>query len=205
MEKRRAVIFDWGGVLMRTQNYAPRLAWDKRLGLAPGSVERIVHGIPEWRQAQLGTIAPQVYWQAVAQRLGLSAAEAAALRHDFYSGDQLDEALVALIRDVRTWGAHIGLLSNNTLDLRREITSLGLDGLFDACVISAEIGAMKPEEAAYRAILNRLQVHPQQALLIDDSVENVAGAWAVGMQAVRFMPQIDLRALLEAWWSKQHG
>lgn len=190
---------------MRTQDYAPRLAWDERLGLAPGSVERIVHGIPEWQQAQLGTIAPQAHWQAVAQRLGLSAAKAAALRRDFYSGDQLDEALVALICDARRWGARIGLLSNNTRDLRRELTSLGVDSLFDACVISAEIGAMKPEEAAYWAVLNQLQVHPQRALLIDDSVENVAGAQAVGMEAVHFTPQIDLRAVLEAWWNRRCG
>ena len=52
----RAVIFDWGGVLMRTVDASPRLAWDARLGLAPGSVNRLVFESPAWRRAQLGQI-----------------------------------------------------------------------------------------------------------------------------------------------------
>lgn len=188
---------------MRTHDYTPRWRWDKRLGLAPGSVERVVHGIEEWQQAQLGLIAPDTYWQAVARQLGLSSREVAALRQDFYSGDQLDEALVALIHDLKTRGVRIGLLSNNTPNLRRELAHLGLDSLFDACVISAEIGVMKPAAAAYQATLSRLHVLPQWALMVDDTAENVAGAQAVGMQAVHFTPQTDLRAVLQAWWDRQ--
>ena len=52
----RAVIFDWGGVLMRTVDASPRLAWDARLGLAPGSVNRLVFESSAWRRAQLGQI-----------------------------------------------------------------------------------------------------------------------------------------------------
>ncbi len=188
---------------MRTHDYAPRRMWDERLGLAPGSVERVVHGIEEWRQAQLGLISPEVYWQAIAQRLGLSDQEVATLRRDFYSGDRLDEELIALIRNLRAQGVRIGLLSNNTPNLRRELADLGLDNLFDACTISAEIGVMKPAAAAYQAILSRLGVLPRWALMVDDAAENVAGARAVGMQAIHFTPQTDLLAALEAWWNEQ--
>lgn len=195
----RAVIFDWGGVLMRTEDHSPRLAWDARLGLAPGSVERVVHGIPEWRQAQRGKISSAAYWRAVQRHLGLAPEEALALRNDFYSGDRLDEQLVGMIRELRECGMRTGLLSNNTPDLRDEMRALKLNGIFDAVVISAEIGVMKPEPAAYHAILDAVGAAPQEAILIDDFTENVAGARAIGMQAVHFTPTLDLRGALAAW------
>lgn len=205
MAQHQAAIFDWGGVLMRTEDHSFRLAWDARLGLAPGSVEQVVHGIPEWRQAQRGEISSAAYWQAVAQQLGLTAEETLALRSDFYSGDRLDKELIMLIQKLRESGIRTGLLSNNTPDLRDEMRALKLDGIFDAVVISAEIGVMKPEPAAYHAILDALNTVPQQAILIDDFEDNVAGAQAVGMQAVHFRPKLDLRRELAAWWGEAPG
>ena len=34
----RAVIFDWGAVMMRTVDIRPRMAWEHRLGLMPGDL-----------------------------------------------------------------------------------------------------------------------------------------------------------------------
>jgi putative hydrolase of the HAD superfamily len=199
----KAVIFDWGGVLMRTADHGPRHAWDRRLGLTPGAVEAVVHGIPAWRAVQRGESTPETYWQAVAAKLSLSAGQLAGLRRDFYSGDRLDGSLVALIRDLRGRGVPVGLLSNNSPELADLLADLGVDDLFDACVISAGIGVMKPDLRAYRAILDELGVRPQEAILIDDSAENVKGARAVGMAAIHFRPGMDLRAALEAWLEKR--
>jgi epoxide hydrolase-like predicted phosphatase len=197
--QRLAVIFDWGGVLMRTVDYAPRHAWDARLGLAAGQVEAIVHGIEAWNRVQRGEIGEEVYWQAVTGKLGLDESAAARLRGDFYRGDALDESLVSLIRGLRGRRLLVGLLSNNALSLAAELDALGLADLFDARVISAEIGVMKPDPAAYHAILARLDVLPGAALFIDDSPANVTGAAAVGMAAVRFTPGLDLDAAITTW------
>ncbi len=197
--QRRAVIFDWGGVLMRTVDYAPRHAWDVRLGLAAGQVEAVVHGIEAWNGLQRGEIGEEAYWQAVAGKLGLDESTAARLRGDFYRGDVLDETLVSLIRDLRGRGLLVGLLSNNAPSLAVEIDALGLADLFDARVISAEVGVMKPDPAAYHAILDRLGVPPGAALFVDDSPANVTGAAATGMAAVRFTPGLDLNAAITTW------
>jgi putative hydrolase of the HAD superfamily len=195
----KAVVFDWGGVLMRTADHSPRHAWDRRLGLSPGAVEAVVHGIPAWRAVQRGESTPETYWQAVAEKLNLSAGQLTRLRRDFYSGDRLDESLVALIRDLRGRDVPVGLLSNNSPELADLLADLGVGDLFDACVISAEIGVMKPDPHAYRAILDELEVRPQEAVLIDDSPENVEGARSVGMATIHFRPGMDLRAALEVW------
>ncbi len=197
----KAVIFDWGGVLMRTRDYSPRLAWDKRLGLLPGSVERVVHGLPEWIEVQLGQRDPDTYWQAVAEQLHLPTEMLPLLQSDFYRGDRLDEDLVILIRRLRMGGIRVALLSNNGPDLLDQIEALGLSDLFDAVVISCQIGQMKPHIGAYLTTLGKLAVSPERSLLIDDSEANVEGARAAGMAAIRFYPDLDLMSALEQWLS----
>ncbi len=199
---RSAVIFDWGGVLMRTIDYRPRLAWDERLSLRPGTVESTVHGLEAWRQAQLGRMSSAAYWRAVGAALGLDQQQIKALRADFYSGDRLDESLVHLIRDLRAQSVRVGLLSNYSADLADMLADLDLTALFDAVVISADLGAMKPSPAAYQAVLTELGIVPERALFVDDMAANVEGAAALGIRAIHFTPEFDLRALVEAWLSE---
>ncbi len=205
MRMRVAVIFDWGGVLMRTEDYTPRHNWDRRLGLPAGTIESVVHGIRAWQQAQQGKLSPDAYWAAVGAELKLEADQLNKLRQDFYRGDRLNENLVALIRRLRGDNVAVGLLSNNIADLRKELIQTGLDALFDTVVISAEIGAMKPAPAAYYTVLERLNLSPHEALLVDDSPANVAGAQAVGMKAVLFTPTLELETILSKWLDQYAG
>jgi hypothetical protein len=78
-DHRWALIFDWGGVIMYTGDYGPRHAWDRRLGLQEGTVESVVHGIPAWREAQLGQVTLDAYWQAVRVELQNSLTTCAAI------------------------------------------------------------------------------------------------------------------------------
>jgi putative hydrolase of the HAD superfamily len=196
MRTKSSVIFDWGGVLMRTEDYTPRHNWDQRLGLPLGTVESIVHGVKAWQQAQLGKLDLDMYWMEVGTKLGLNANQLVELRQDFYRGDRLDGNLVTLIHRLRKRSFSVGLLSNNTYELKGELAKAGLYDLFDAVVISAEIGVMKPAPAAYYAILERLNTAPQEAIFIDDSPVNVAAAQVIGMEAILFTPSLELETIL---------
>ncbi|PJF23084.1 MAG: hypothetical protein CUN56_02680 [Phototrophicales bacterium] len=191
-----AVIFDFGGVLMKTIDYTPRFDWDDRLGLPRGSVEKIVHNQDSWVKAQTGLISPQAYWADVARQLKLT--DLGTLPHDFYSGDALDQGLIHLIHDLRRAGRAVALLSNDTLELMDKLRRLQIDDLFDPLVISAQIGVMKPHPAAYQTVLNQLQCPPQEAIFIDDRLENVQGAAALGIHAVHYTPGLDLAKILNA-------
>ncbi len=195
----RAVVFDWGGVLMRTEDYTPRHRWDAKLGLPTGAVEKVVHGIPEWGQVQQGQITLDAYWRAVQRRLGLDVEETAALAQGFYRGDRLDADLVTLIRELRRSGVRVALLSNNISALAGEIEELGLGEMFRPQVISADIGVMKPAAGAYQAVLHQLDVDAENTLFIDDSPANVEGARAVGMHALLFRPDMDLANAVQRW------
>lgn len=193
---KRAVVFDFGGVLVRTTDYTPRHLWDERLGLPHGSVERVVHGSEAWRQAQLGQIAPAQHWAQVAAALGLSVHQLAQFKRDYFSGDQLDADLVAFIAALRAAGHAVGLLSNDTSELRERLHTLGIADLFNPLLISAELGTMKPDPAVYRALLAALSRPPSEVIFVDDMLANVAGAQALGIHAVHYTGGMNLRTAL---------
>ena len=57
---------------------------------------------------------------------------------------------------------------------------------FDGIVVSGEIKALKPGPEIYRCLLEQYDLRAEDCLFIDDVQENVDGAKAVGMHAVRF-------------------
>lgn len=179
---------------MKTVDYAPRHAWDQRLGLVPGSVEQVVHGSPSWIQAQTGALPVSKYWADVAAQLGLDAQELEQLQRDFFKGDQLDEDLIGLIYELREAQHPVALLSNDSPALLKKLQLLGIDVLFDALIVSAQIGVMKPHPAAYRAALDNLRYPPHRTVFLDDNPENVNGAEAVGISAIHYQPGMDVRA-----------
>lgn len=189
----KAFIFDFGGVIVRTEDYGPRHAWDERLGLPVGSVERAVHHSDLWIQAQLGRISDRAYWNGVAEMLYMRKEDISDLRRDYFSGDRVNYRLVSLIRDLREKAYPIALLSNESLALSDRLRDLGLDDLFDHVLISAEIGVMKPDPTAYRVALQTLGVAPHEAVFVDDSLPNVRAAQQMGIHAILSRDCDDLR------------
>ena len=192
----RGVIFDYGRVLAYTQHQEPRAAWERRLGLEPGALTRAVHNEYSWIAAQCGVITSDRHWQAVGRALGLSPDDTAALRAAFYSGDMLNVELVACIDRLRASGLRVGLLSNFSTDLRTMVTQQDLLRRFDALAISAEIGVMKPDAGAYRAVLVMLGLEAQTCVFIDDVPANVAAAQAIGIHGIVFEDNVSCLAAL---------
>lgn len=201
----KALIFDFDGVIVRTEDYSPRHAWDTRLGLPIGSVERAVHHSDLWIQAQLGRISDAAYWRGVAELLYMRREDINELRRDYFSGDRLNYRLVDYVRELRGQGYAVALLANESLQLHERLRALGISDLFDLVLISAQIGVMKPDPTAYRVALHELRVAPREAILIDDSLAHVRGAQAVGMHAVLFRPETNLREDLAPYLSNRTG
>jgi epoxide hydrolase-like predicted phosphatase len=101
-------------------------------------------------------------------------------------GDRLDQALVQRIREWKAAGYRVALLSNYTPELDALVDEHRLRQLFDAIVISAHEGVMKPASRLFWRALNRIGIGPAEALFVDDFAENVAGARSVGLYAVQF-------------------
>jgi epoxide hydrolase-like predicted phosphatase len=193
----RAIIFDFGGVLMRTVNPVSRHDLEKRFGLPPGGASKLVFGSPLWDEVQLGRISSAEFWADVSQRLGLNTEELAEFRQAFWAGDRLDEELVVLIRHLRDTGYHTALLSNAPTGLRQRLEQLGIADAFDVIVISGCEGLMKPDSAIFELTLARMGVGAEEAVFVDDSRVNVAAAQQVGLHATRFRGLLPLRKWLQ--------
>lgn len=194
----RAVVFDWGGVLMRTMDIRPRMAWERRLRLPPGALTDVVFGTTAWQRAEQGEATMEDVWAEVSEKLKLTADDLVTLKRDFWAGDFLDEEITGIIRTLRDKGIRTALLSNFSAELAQWLADLGLKELFDAVVISAEVGATKPDPAIYRQVLERLGVAPEEALFVDDWRANVEAAQNLGMMGVRFRGTVSLQRALSA-------
>jgi HAD superfamily hydrolase (TIGR01509 family) len=191
----RAVLFDVGGVLVRTFDHSGRQTWERRLGLPPGGAEAIVLNSEMGHRAQRGEISDEALWVWVSERLALGD-ELAAFRADFWRGDRVDESLVALIRRLRP-RYQTAVISNAGDALRTTLQSYGLLDEFDLIVGSAYEGIMKPRPAIYERTLARLGRAANEAVFIDDAPANIAGATAVGLHTIHFTPATDLAGELQ--------
>jgi putative hydrolase of the HAD superfamily len=193
------LVFDVGGVLVRTQDQSGRHRWEARLGLKPGSLAWLVFDSELGRQAQLGQASMQEVWNWIGDLLDLSQDDLATMEFDFWSGDEVDQALCDYIRRLRV-RYRTGMLSNNWVrDGRAMAEGLGIADCFDAFVTSAEIGVMKPEPRIYRVMLERLGLSPSQVIFVDDFSENVEAARRLGMHSLQFVDPVQAQSQLEKW------
>ena len=182
----RAVFFDLGGVLLRTEYQAPREHLAERLNMEYDDLVRLVFETETSRKASIGQISADEHWKVVTRKLKRSPSEAQAIRDEFFAGDVLDLELVAFIRSLRPH-YKTGLISNAWSDLREYIGKKKFEDVFDHMVISAEVGLTKPDPKIYQIALDQLGVSPNEAVFVDDFSENVKSAQAVGMSAIHFL------------------
>lgn len=184
----RALIFDFGGVLVRTHSQHQRIEWERRLGLARGEAEALVFGGESGTAAQRGDITDEAHWIWLGERLKLGPEDLAVFRRAFFEEDVLDTALLGYVDRLRAAGYHLGLLSNMA-DNARQIfgEKYGVLSHFDSVTISSEEGIMKPDATIFQIALQRAGVQAREAVFVDDFLRNVEAARALGMAGVHFV------------------
>jgi putative hydrolase of the HAD superfamily len=92
----------------------------------------------------------------------------------------------------------LGALNNEARETNaHRFSRFGLRRYFRVAFSSCYMGLRKPEPAMYRRAIDILGCPPQRILFIDDREENVAGAAAAGIKAIRFRGAVALRAELK--------
>ena len=195
----KAVIFDVGGVLVRTEDHTPRRKLEERLALAPGEAERLVYNSDRGRAAQRGDITAAELWRWVQEHFAFDAVELQIFREQFWGGDRLNQPLVDLIQRLHPH-YQTAIISNAMDDLTQTlIETYPIAGAFDLIVGSAYEGIMKPDAEIFRRTLARLGRAAEETIFVDDFAHNVEGAQAVGMHAIHYTPQIDIAAALTSY------
>jgi putative hydrolase of the HAD superfamily len=190
----RALIVDYGGVLTSPMQDSMR-SWceDDEIDLA--AFQRVLR---EWlgssygdeavsnpmHALERGEMAIPDFERELAQRLTTHdgrPVEAEGLLSRMFSGFRQQRPMFAVVRRARSQGIRTALLSNSWgMNYPRD----EWDDLFDAVVISGEVGMRKPEHRIYRHVLQLLDLAPSEAVFVDDLQPNVAAAVEVGMVGV---------------------
>jgi putative hydrolase of the HAD superfamily len=93
-----------------------------------------------------------------------------------------------VLHAVRAAGLSTGLLTNASSPMwmrDRELDALGLTHLLDARLTAGDVGHLKPHVRPFAAILERLEVEPEEAIFVGDRVyDDVVGAQSAGIRAV---------------------
>jgi glucose-1-phosphatase len=195
----RAVIWDIGGVLVRTEDWEPRRRLAESLGLTRDDLEYLVFGSEMGQKAQMGAIRAQELLEYVCREVKYPVEETERLEQEFFAGDRLDQELVSYIRSLKA-SYRTGIISNAWDDVRAMIEQRWkMVDAFDQIVLSADVKMAKPDPRIFHLALEKLGVAPGEAVFIDDFDHNIAGAQAVGMHAVQFLSSEQIRTDLDAF------
>lgn len=196
----RAVIFDFGGVLLDMRWDVAR-ELDRTHGLPKSSVFETLYRCRAWDEIECGVGDPVAWTENAHRELERRAGRALPRLHDEWRRAQTTIAAnIKLAQSLRS-RYRCSILSNADISLRDRLKSeLGLDSYFDDIVVSAEVGMAKPRPEVFRLAADRLGLPPEACVFVDDWDKNVEAARAVGMQAVlhRVDQGHDLRAQLAA-------
>ncbi|MEV7177573.1 HAD-IA family hydrolase [Kitasatospora sp. NPDC093679] len=192
-----AVLCDLDGVI-RFFDHAEVTRLERAAGLPPGSTARAAFGPGVAEPLVLGGLTRAQWREAIGAALTASVSEdgARALAGAFTTTPQsADPEVVDLLRRARA-SCPVLLVTNATVWLDEDLAALGLTGLADGVVNSAEVGSAKPDTRIYEIAAERAGVAPERCLFVDDRAENVAAATALGMVGLHYRTPADLRVAL---------
>jgi putative hydrolase of the HAD superfamily len=191
---KRALLVDFGGV-MTTDIWSSFAAFCDQRGLDPRGAKRLFRDNPDaltaLRKLETGELGAPEFERSFARLLGT---DPEGLIEGLFAGLQPEEAMIEAVRRAREVGVPTGLISNSW-DMDHYTDEVR--ALFDAIVISAEVGLHKPQPGIYLLAAQRLGVAPQECVFVDDLRENCAGAEAVGMTAVLHRDSAETIARVE--------
>lgn len=194
MNKFKAIIFDFGGVieLNESGNILEQIA--KSLSVPADSF------LKAYYQYNHLTNVKNMRWEdAVMEAVRVSdKSEDTENRirklirtHD--TGKTINTDLLSLFSVLRRGGFKVAILSNNTTDLRKHLEEKNILPLLDEVIVSAEIGHQKPHKEAFDIAFKKLGVRPEEVVFVDDSAKSLEKAVEIGYQPVLFKNNEQLK------------
>jgi HAD superfamily hydrolase (TIGR01509 family) len=133
------------------------------------------------REVDLGLISWDEYCHAVSKDIGVPYEEVV----ERYQQHQIKQQTVMTILGLPQH-THVLLSNASHTYLLPIIERLGLGTLFSHVFVSSQLGFAKPDERAFKTVLQAMNTSPEDALMVDDSVRNIGAAAALGMKTILF-------------------
>lgn len=188
----KLIIFDVGGVMVDGFDVSGAIA--QHLGLDPAELLPLLDE-SGFVQLHSGLISSEQFWRQFTAHTGIPIDEE--LWGKFFQPVRRP-GMYSLVRELQQAGQRV-VGGTNTLDSHYEVHSAAGDyDVFDLTYASNLMKHSKPDAAFYEHILAAEGVKPEDAVFIDDMPVNVAAAAALGIHAILFTSEAELRDALQS-------
>jgi len=193
----KAVIFDVGGVLLKTEDRSHRNSLEKKYELEPGGSEALVFGSEIAQAAQSGELTIHQLWDHIAVELSLKKNDLELFKETFWAGDRIDQQLIDLISEIKN-NYLTAIISNYTDELHHSLhNDFKISHLFNVITVSAIERTAKPDPEIFEITLSRLNINAEEAIFIDDMIKNTESAEKLGIKAIHYKKDMDLEQALK--------
>lgn len=187
----RNLIFDMGEVLL----HFDRAYFIRRLGISGADANLLMDQVfysLEWVLLDRGAMEDPEAIESICRRLPehLHPAVEALVSH-------WDEPILPvagmeeLIGECKALGYPVYLLSNASLRQHDYWNRIPGSAYFDGKLISADVKLLKPQPEIYHLLYERFQIRPEESFFIDDSPNNIEGAYQTGMPGFVFRGDVN--------------
>ena len=196
MSTIKAVIFDWGGVLIENPTEGILRYCREVLGIGTGCMLAAYRKLIPYFQE--GKISEQEFWKGLRRRTGAKGEMPASLWLEAFENSYVEKKDVfSVAHALHGKGCRTGILSN-TEKPSRPIMERETYRIFDPLVLSWEVGSAKPQSRIFEVLIETLSMVPSEILLIDDVAANITAARELGLQGLLFTDAETLKADLAA-------
>jgi len=196
----RAVIFDIGRVLVRLDVSRAVADLSDGVSLGPDELWSAIQTDPRWGDWQEGRMSPHDWHRHITKRLGsrLNFAEFCDAWNRTLDPQpiQSDDLFLALAR-----GKRLALLSNtDPIHVAHLEANFGFFRFFPAAarIYSCAVKASKPSPVVFQAALKAIHSKAPETVFVDDILEYVEAARALGLYGIQYRSPGQLRADLRA-------
>ncbi|MFD1931728.1 HAD family hydrolase [Nonomuraea mangrovi] len=186
----KGVLIDWGGVLTTSMSEAVA-TWIAADRLDAEHYRAVMRELLRQESAvhalERGEIGAADFERDLAARLRTidgTPPVAEGLLSRMFLGFQRVDAMYDMLLHVRRSGIRTCLLSNSWAN---EYPRDGWDDVFDAIVISGEIGMRKPEPRIFQHALDLIGLSGPECVFIDDIEANIAAARELGIGVIHHL------------------
>ncbi|MEU0164187.1 HAD-IA family hydrolase [Streptomyces iakyrus] len=167
-------------------------------GLTEGTTTRVAYAPETDLPLLLGKIGKEQWVETIVQGLVGEVSEPQARELGTALAEapfRVDDVVVTMLRRIREHMPLV-LVTNATLELESDLASLGLSDLAHHVVSSARVGVAKPDREIYEIAAERAETAVERCLFVDDRLENIEAAVALGMTGLHYREPEDLRKVL---------
>lgn len=181
----KAVIFDLGKVVFDLSFDRVFQFWANASGGHCGEIKSKFQFDDLFDQFEKAEVTPEEFRAELSKRLGLTLTDQefdegwCDLYLDTYRG------IDTLLADLQQNYQLVALTNTNTIHSSVWKVKYGNTlRYFEKVFSSHELKERKPDAKAYQAVLDYLRVEPQQAVFLDDNIDNVRGADQLGIKTI---------------------